>query len=328
VSLPWARVHLIALTEASRAHRALGIDTSRRIDPFVALERAGVLVFREPLDHLAGVYLPPNPSEGMSIPSVLINVQHPLSRQRFTAAHELAHHRRDQNVSFDGETEWLTRGEGAGDDRERIAEAFAAWFLMPKPFVMATLASLGLRADTLSAADAYALSLELGTSYTATVRHLVDMELLAPAIGERLVRVKPRTIKTELGALDVADDARRDVRLTKLPRPNEQVDALQGDVIMIEVRETPSSGYRWEVIAPPVGLMLVRDDYVAPHDHALGGRGRHRFLFRADEPGRWQVRLEMRRPWQRDAVAQVVGVEVHVEPQPTAGIVQPLLLAA
>src|SRR5205823_4956456 len=106
--LTWSRVHLIAAMEASRAHRELQVDPSRRVDPFEALETAGVLVMRQPLDRLAGLYLP-RAQVGGSKPGVLINAVHPLSKQRFTAAHELAHHRRDRQAVLDADTEWIGR---------------------------------------------------------------------------------------------------------------------------------------------------------------------------------------------------------------------------
>ncbi len=326
MSLSWSRIHLLAAREASRAHRDLDVDTTRQIDPFAALERAGVLVLRRRLDHLAGLYLPPDPRDGRDVPAVLVNVAHPPSKQRFTAAHELGHHRRDHDVSLDNDTEWLARGEAPASERERMAEAFAAWFLMPKRLVVATLAALDLHADALTADGVYALSLELGTSYAATVRHLADMNLLTTRRGEQLLRVAPQSIKRELGGLDVAADTRRDVHLFHVGRPDARVALLEGDALVLEAPEAPSSGYLWQV-TPPAGLALVRDEYRST-DAALGGRGWHRFLFRAETTGRWDVALELRRPWQQGAAAEVAHVTVVARPQPEPGLVQPQLLVA
>lgn len=327
MSLSWSRIHLLAAREASRAHRDLNVDTTRQIDPFAALDRAGVLVLRRRLDHLAGLYLPPDPRDGRDVAAVLVNVAHPLSKQRFTAAHELGHHRRDHDVSLDNDTEWLTRGEAPTSERERMAEAFAAWFLMPKRLVVATLTALDRQATTLTADGAYALSLELGTSYAATVRHLADMGLLTTRRSEQLLHIAPQSIKKDLGGLDVATDTRRDVHLVHVARPETSIAVMEGDALVIEAPETPSSGYLWQVI-PSAGLALVRDEYRSP-DAALGGRGWHRFLFRAETTGQWGVALELRRPWQHDvAAAEVVRVTVMARPQPTPGLVQPELLVA
>jgi Zn-dependent peptidase ImmA (M78 family) len=109
VALSWRQVHLAAAAEAARAHRELGIDPTQPVDPLAALDTSGVLVFRRRLDGVAGLYLPAKVAGG--VPGVLINVVHPATKQRFTAAHELWHHRRDRAVVLDIETEWMARGE-------------------------------------------------------------------------------------------------------------------------------------------------------------------------------------------------------------------------
>jgi Zn-dependent peptidase ImmA (M78 family)/predicted secreted protein len=321
--LSWDQVHRIALREAARVFLQLGIDQSQRIDPFAALEAHEILVVRRPLHRLAGLYLPAAVA-GDGRPGVLINVNHPLSKQRFTAAHELAHHRRDRQTVFDEETEWIARGQSPSSDRERIAEAFAAWFLMPKRLVEQTIKKLGVQIGRLDAAGAYALALELGTSYAATVHHLTDMHLLVAAHRDRLLKTAPQAIKRSLGAADVAADAWRDVWLVHSP-PSLQVDVQEGDAVVVEVPEVPSSGYLWQPAILPEGLALMRDEYREPDgSEALGSQGAHRFLFRVEAPGSTEVRLELRRPWQQGAApAEECRVEIIAEPRPAAGVVNP-----
>jgi Zn-dependent peptidase ImmA (M78 family) len=326
MTLPWPSVHLIAAREAARAHRGLGIDTSRRIDPFAALAASGVPVLRRRLDGMAGVYLPGDPQEGSS-PGVIVNVAHPPSRQRFTAAHELAHHRRDGRVVFDRETEWLARGETGGSDSERIAEAFAAWFLMPKKLVVGTIEALGLAPPRLDAAGAYALALELGTSYAATVRHLSDMRLIGAARRDQLLRVAPATIKREIGALDAAADTRRDVWLVRPSRPATAIGATEGDAVVVEMPEATSGGYLWEVTAA-AGLSLIRDEYRLPDGDDFGGLVPHRFLFRVDAAGREALQFAMRQPWDPASTAGTFRVDIAAEPPPVEGLVEPELLLA
>lgn len=329
MALLWDQVHRIAAREAARAFLQFGIDRTRRIDPFAALEAAGVLAMRRPLDRLAGLYLPGDKT-GDGRPGVLINVNHPPSKQRFTAAHELAHHRRDHQAVLDEDTEWIARGKSPTSDRERIAEAFAAWFLMPRRLVNVALDRLGLQADRLDPEGAYALALELGTSYAATVRHLADMCLLSGHDRDRLLGTPPQAIKRAMGGLDAAADAWRDVWMVHAPGPDLQLEVQEGDAVVIEVPEAPSSGYLWQAANPADGLSLVRDEYHGTDDtHLLGGRGVHRFVFRVESAGRRQVRLELRRPWQRGvAPVEERQVEIAAEPKPAPGIVQPRLLAA
>lgn len=323
MAMPWRTIHLAAATEAARAHRDLAIDTSQRIDPFAALEKSGIFAMRRRLDGLAGLYIPAEPN-GDGLPGVLINAAHPLSKQRFTAAHELSHHRRDHAVVFDEDTEWFGRGGRPASDRERFAEAFAAWFLMPKRLVQATLTSLGLQANDLSPKDAYALSLELGTSYAATVHHLSNMGLISRSHRERLNRVQPRSIKQSLGVVEALADSWKNAwvlrGLTKLPIART---VQEGDAIVVEVPESPSSGYLWQPATVSPGLALIKEEYLADHPEQIGGKGLHRFLYRVDTSGQQRVELEMRRPWLNGPPVETWAAQIRANPQPTPGLVFP-----
>lgn len=326
MALSWNRVHLIAARDALEAHRDLHTDLTERIDPFAALAAASVVVLRRPLGRLAGAYIAANPVEG-SAAGVMIHAGHPLSKQRYTAAHELCHHRRDHTTIFDEDTEWLARGEDRLSDRERIAEAFAAWFLMPQPLVASAIARLGITLERLDASQAYALSLELGTSYEATLRHLVDLKLLRAPQRDRLLQVERKAIKEQLGALDILADSRKNIWLVTAPQERRLLHPLEGDAVVVVVPETPSSGYLWQPAVIPDGLRLVRDDFATPDDVQLGGRGQHRFHFRVEgtssEQTTGDLRLEMRRPWQRSTAAERIDIAIQAEPQPRPGIVEP-----
>lgn len=322
---PWKTIHRIALAESIRAHRELDIDTSQPINPFLALQRSGVLVMRQPLDRLAGAYLPASSTVGGQ-PGVLINVAHPPSRQRFTAAHELWHHRRDRDIVLDADTEWLARGEDSESDRERLAEAFASWFLMPKQLVESMLTALGVAPPALDEQGVYTLSLELGTSYTATVRQLYGLKLITAKLRDRLLKTTPQSIKRSLGEADLAGDPWRDVRLIGPQVRVHSVGAVEGDVVVLEFPEIPSSGYLWQPTAVPDIVNLERDEYRAFSDDALGGNGLHRFVFSVMQSGEQRIRLELGRPWQPGKTVEVRDVNVVAERKPAPGIVDPLVL--
>jgi predicted secreted protein/Zn-dependent peptidase ImmA (M78 family) len=320
--LPWSRVNLIAAREAMRAHQELDIDVTKRVDPFAALEASGVLPMRQPLDHVAGLYIPGNGQDG-SDPGALINVSHPLSKQRYTAAHELCHHRRDRAFIVDRDTEWLARADYSASDRERIAEVFAAWLLMPKKLVEATLDRLGLRSVQLDANSIYTLSLEFGTSYSATLHHLVGMRLVDRGRRDQLLRETPKIIKQRLGGIDALGDAWKDVWLLGPGNARREVEVATGDALVIEVPEIPSSGYVWEATGLPTGVFLLRHEFRPPDDTVLGGSGLHRFVLQVSESGTQQVRLAMRRPWQSQAPLREFTLRITAEPSPTPGLVLP-----
>ena len=325
MSLSWRQIGRIAAAEAIRAHRDLQIDTTRSIDPFQALHQSGVLVMRRPLDRLSGAYLPANATEG-SQPGVLINVSHPPSRQRFTAAHELWHHRRDQNMALDAETEWLARGEHGDSDRERLAEAFASWFLMPKRLIESALARIGIGARSLDERDVYGLSLELGTSYVATIRQLHGLGLISAQRRDRLLRASPQSIKRSLGDADVAADPWRDVRVVDLGQRGRTVAAIEGDVVVLELPEIPSTGYLWQTSQVPDMLNLVRDEYRPAVEDLLGGNGVHRFVFSVLGSGTQPIRFQLTRPWQPDISVEERNVGVIAQAKPASGVVDPYVL--
>jgi Zn-dependent peptidase ImmA (M78 family) len=326
MALSWAQVHRLAMLEAARVFSQLGIDRTRRIDPFWALEAHGVLVIRRPLDHLAGIYLPAVASDD-GRPGVLVNIRHPVSRQRFTAAHELAHHRRDREAVLDEDTEFIARGETSPLDRERVADAFAAWFLMPKELVAHSLLKLGLDPASLDPPGAYGVALECGTSYEATVRHLADMKVITESRRDVLLRTQPQRVKRALGALDVISDSRRDVWIVKATNDEARAQVQEGDAVIVEVEDLPSSGYLWQPAGVPEGLSLVRDESPGPdRSTLLGGTSLHRFMFRVQSPGHSQVRLVLQRPWQSRAPVDQRFVEVDAEPLPSVGVVNPLML--
>ena len=190
-------IQLIGMREAMRLHRKLNIDLSRRIDVFGATASMGIPLMFKPLKRLSGAYLAEAGGESPS-PGIMVSSLRPLSHQRFTTAHELCHHIRDDETMFDSETEVFRRASLNVPIRERIAEAFAGWFLMPKPLVSDSLARIGVFASGLTPQNAYSLSLLMGTSYSATIHHLRTANLITAASLSRLAEVKPQTVKREL----------------------------------------------------------------------------------------------------------------------------------
>lgn len=92
------------------------------INPFQMLKDEGVLFSLMEFKKLEGVYIPATSEE--DIPVVGININRPITRQRFTAAHELCHHFRDADKQ-------ISCGIGSRNSIEKFAESFAAALLMP-----------------------------------------------------------------------------------------------------------------------------------------------------------------------------------------------------
>lgn len=112
------------LAQAVLAEHFFGKQVVYPINPFQMLTDGGVpFVFRAFNDKsIEGMYLSAQGSD--DTPVVGINIKRPITRQRFTAAHELCHHIKDCKNS-------CVCNENPSSDIEKYAEKFAAELLMP-----------------------------------------------------------------------------------------------------------------------------------------------------------------------------------------------------
>lgn len=333
----WAEAHRTAMLAAVHAHRDYEIDSSSRVDVFEAIEKAGVLLAFEPFPRLAGMYFaPPEYS-----PAIVVNSQHPLARQRYTAAHELGHHYLAHGTSIDPEMEPLYRwGGGDFPDVEKVAEAFAAWFLMPEQLVRKELAELGIEGPQ-TPEDVYALSLRLGTSYRATARHLQNLRLANRVAVDEWVRISPREIKQALSGNAPPADWRNDVWVIDESDESSSFNVRSGDRVILSLPEIPSSGITWEVAHCPDGLHYTANSYEreldlrllqsddSPHPELVGAETRRVFIFEAvfgsESPG--SLDLVLGQPWDRKESDRIFKIFVKVEP-PRLGVPERMLVLA
>lgn len=234
----WDDAHRAAMGAAFEAHEDLALDTFGRIDVFGAIATSRVKLHFRPLK-CAALYLPA--SVAMR-PGVLVNARHPLALQRYSAAHEYGHHVFGHGEQIDRESE--PRAKGAIlPPHEMLAEAFAAWFLMPPEAVEAALGLLGLDAPT-TAADAYALSLRLGTSFKATCNRVRELS--------RLRETVVKEIKQELTPAAPPGGWHHDVWLLTERDAEPTIVARCGDALLVEL---PG----WDIDALPAGARAERE---------------------------------------------------------------------
>jgi hypothetical protein len=262
----WADAHARAAALAAELHADLEIDRDRPVDVFDAIERLGVLLAFAPLGNQSGLYLP-----GEGSPGILIHDGHPRTRQRYTAGHELGHHAFGHAAEVDGDLEaGLRRGDSErwpGPEKE--AEAFGAWFLMPRRLIRRGLAQLGLEQPR-SPVDVYVLSLWLGTSYTATARHLGTAKFVESALADGWVKIAPADLKRRLAGPYVPDDLHNDVWWLDRHQHGQSIDVRPGDRIVLALDEIPSSGYSWRFDNLPEDVRLVADSYDTEWEPDLG----------------------------------------------------------
>ncbi len=306
--------------EATRQWVRLGLDAERAVDVFSMIEDKQVWLLFEPLDHLYGFFQRRDGAAG-----IVLHNGHPQSLQRFTAAHEYGHFALGHDFSQDSSRELF----GATDLplQEIEAQAFAAEFLMPLPLVNRALDRLSLPRNpkALTPIEAYQLSLEMGSSYRATITQLNQLNKITDSRVTELRKWEPIQLKTELGAGQRPGNSRADVWDVDERRRGRQLQLRLDDELHVRLPEIPTSGYRWEVdVAGADAYLELLLDELEPdlqtQEKFGGGRRRH-LWWRASEPGVGVLNLRLVRHWQGTHAKPVDGLELPVSVQtPRTGL--------
>ncbi|MBT1101803.1 ImmA/IrrE family metallo-endopeptidase [Streptomyces sp. Tu10] len=240
----WAVAHRIAGIAAIQAHRDLGIDRNRYVPVHQALRTASLTGMAQPMPRLFGVYFSPADNG----PAVLLNAGLNIVTQRHTAAHELGHHRLRHHTAADDDINPALRwGNGAWPEEEKTAEAFAAWFLMPRPAVLTALEWICQgRPD--SPVHVYRLARVLGTSYAGTVRHLQHLRLLDATRARAWAKGSPADLRSYL-TQGAALPPHAHVHVLTARTREQHVHADVGDLLVLDDAEG-------RLIGLPKGLAL------------------------------------------------------------------------
>lgn len=299
---------------AQRFRRRLGLATVRRVEVFDVIDGEGLWLMFQPLRDLYGFYRRIGSKAG-----IVLNVGHPTALQRYTAAHELGHHMLRHAGSLD-EAEEIGGTTGVDQPglaqvtvprshtdfadplQEAAAQEFAASLLMPVQMVNRVLLDAGLDRDVprLSPADIYAMSLEFGTSYEATLTQLAVLRKIRWAEA-RQMRLSPLQIKTMLTGGRPPAHSRADVWLVRDHDRGRSFAIQVEDEIILRLPEIPSSGYAWELASHEWSTLAVVDERLEAADNdpnVLGGRAYRTTHLRAAAPGSDMVVAQLTRPWE------------------------------
>jgi Zn-dependent peptidase ImmA (M78 family) len=128
----------------------------------------------------------------------LVNGLLESGRRRFTIAHELGHH-----VSEDEyDPEWVVGSDAT--EREKIVNAFAIHFLMPRPAVEPRWSRLGGGTDPRNAA--IHLGVEFGLSWSAVCAQLHRVSCLSASQYDELLPQKPGSVDLVERELTIRND--------------------------------------------------------------------------------------------------------------------------
>ncbi|WHX25109.1 ImmA/IrrE family metallo-endopeptidase [Virgibacillus halodenitrificans] len=231
----------IATIEASRIFPKHTVSFEEPIDIFNIIEDKNVLLNFQKLDSLAGAFLPETSER---VPGILINKELPLTRQRYTAAHELCHFIRNDPPSIDTSSDLFNIDSYKREDKEKIANEFASSILMPRKLINNMLKRIGINRDQLSSKSVYELSLRMDTSYQATVNRLASLEYITRSKYKEFISVSPAEIKKSYGIEGLHTSWNNIWNITEKEN-NTTIQPIIGDEVRIWLEENPSTGYKW-----------------------------------------------------------------------------------
>jgi len=287
----------LAAMEATKELEEAKVSWDREIDIFSIIENAGLPLLFRPLKHLSGAYIPANESSDLKA-GILINSDHPRSRQRYTAAHEYAHHIQDQTMSLDRETEIVGRTQQRMlPEHERFAEVFASWFLMPPQLIGNIKKALGINFDYPKPEDIYQLSLVLGTSYRAIITQLVALKEISWTQANRLRKWQPKDLKERISLRRFTDTPWNDIWEINKHYNGRSIHPKVGDELRLCLEETPSTGYIWISSDWDPAIILVDQRFVESEGEKIGEKGRREFNIKPEYAGESSLSFSLQRPW-------------------------------
>lgn len=136
---------------------------------------------------------------------IAVNSNHPVDRMRLSAAHEFGHFLTDR---FRPDVSVLRTGRRQ-PERERLADSFSRYFLMPTPGLVRRFeATRRAKGGSVSTADVVQLSFLYGVSFQAMALRLEDLDLLPPGTWDHLhdLGFQPDKARKSLGLSVASSD--------------------------------------------------------------------------------------------------------------------------
>lgn len=170
------------------------------ISPFRMLRQEKVPYCFRNFKKLEDVYIPAKDED--DTPIVAINAKRPITRQRFTAAHELCHHFRDAEKQ-------IPCPIGSRNTVEKFADAFASALLMPlgklKEKVNEQKDQNGYVSfeDVLRIAEFFGVSFEACLYRIAYKLHAIEGDTFPQSLKKRIKDFHPKSVQKRMGITSV-----------------------------------------------------------------------------------------------------------------------------
>ncbi len=168
-------------------------------EPFCDSPDMGIVFSFRNFSNYEGIYIPAE-SDG-DVPVVGINANRPVTRQRYTASHELCHHIKDADTGY-------MCSIASDNDIERYAEAFAAALLMPTSLFREQVDEYKVNGfvsfeSALRIADYFGVSFAACLNRLAFDFHVIEGDVTGAALRQRRNEFGPMAHRAELGLSDV-----------------------------------------------------------------------------------------------------------------------------
>lgn len=86
---------------------------------------------------------------------------------------------------------------------------------------------------------------------------------------------------------------------------NANIAVRQGDTIEVQLEETPTAGYSWEIDKMDSNIFeLQSSDYEINNEAGIGGGGMRKMIFLVDGQGNGKIRLKNSQRWSGDIYKQ------------------------
>lgn len=187
-----------AVRAAARVRVDLGVGPAEAVCPFDLAEGLEVPVRLVALPSMEGMYSP------VPKPTIIVSVERPSGRRRYTCSHEIGHHvfghgTRIDELADDVVTAW--------SPEEFLAQRFAAALLMPKVALHAAFAKRGSSPAEATPEMFFVIAQELGVGFTTLVAHLErTLGSLPRARADILRRVRLSALREEIAGLPIEHD--------------------------------------------------------------------------------------------------------------------------
>jgi len=247
-----------AARAAARVRADLGVGPTEGVCPFDIAEGLEVPVRLVALPSVEGIYSP------APRPTIVVSVERPPCRRRYTCGHELGHHVFGHGTRLD---ELADEAINAWSPEEFVAQRFAAALMMPKIAVDSAFARRGWAVTDATPEMLFVVAQELGVGFATLIGHLEwTLRSLPQAAADALRKARLPNVRERLAGFEVEHD----VVVVDRHWGRRTIDVEVADIVLLP-RGAEVVGTCASVVATPVQHVLATAPGVARVPGGAGG---------------------------------------------------------